>query len=112
QLNFDLSAIELPKVSLAGSGPMITFAATTLAGLALLFLLTRPRPRREPEPPPSPAGPETSPSDGTPARVTTFVNPVARPRTLPEEEGIPRWLRPSVRRGRGGDVEVRRMDWD
>jgi len=109
---FDLSALDLSGLDLSRGGPLLTFAATTVAGLALLFVLTRRRPSGA-DPLLAIAPREEVPHVPEPdaAPVTTYVNPMIKQEPPPDEAGIPRWLRPSVRRGRG-DVEIRRADWD
>jgi hypothetical protein len=111
--SFEWPSLDLSGLDLSIPMPAVTFAATTFGGLALLFLLTR-RPPRETEPmgvvPPQVDEPPSAAAAAPP--VTTFVNPVAKHEPLPEEAGIPRWLRPSVQRGRGRVAEVRRRDWD
>jgi hypothetical protein len=77
------------------------WATATGAGLALfLFLATRRR--RDDEPAMAVAGAGT---DATEVIAPPPSEPLPQPTTvLPDEVGVPRWLRPSVRAARQGQV--------
>ncbi len=91
------------------SGPpwdLVALLAVTAGGFAL-FLWLAPRRRRDPPEPaaePDPPPPESPPP--VRRRLPEYV--VAAPTVLPEEENVPRWLRPSVRTGRGLEPRRRR----
>jgi hypothetical protein len=91
------------------SGPpwdLVALLATTAGGFALFLWLA---PRRRREPPEPPAEPDPPPAESPPPvrrRIPEYV--AAAPTVLPEEENVPRWLRPSVRTGRGLEPRRRR----
>jgi hypothetical protein len=116
-----------------------TFATTTAGGLALFFLLLRRR-RSEPEVAtaavaasegrasgPMPAATAEPATDGPIEPIKLNLSPIRElvppidPYLLedpderlgpsPDEAGIPRWLRPSVRSARMGTLELRQRDW-
>jgi hypothetical protein len=116
-----------------------TFATATTGGLALFFLLLRRR-RSEPEVAtaavaasegrasgPMPAATAEPATDGPIEPIKLNLSPIRElvppidPYLLedpderlgpsPDEAGIPRWLRPSVRSARMGTLELRQRDW-
>lgn len=120
----------------AVAGILATYLTATAAGLAFFALLMRsPRwpssatapgarlPALAMAAPAVPAGaPITAPTAGkvTPLpRMRELVPPVDpdllrdpdETRLSPEEAGVPRWLRPSVRDARGGATELRHRNW-
>ncbi|HEU5324558.1 MAG TPA: hypothetical protein VFV59_01635, partial [Candidatus Limnocylindria bacterium] len=116
-----------------------TFVATTAGGLTLFFLLIRRRRPTDPEP--QPAAVTESAASATLARLDQDIPPATssdapiklnlppirelvppldpylledpdeRVGPSPDEAGIPRWLRPSVRYARTGPIELRQRNW-
>jgi len=92
----------------AGGPPfdLLALLAATAAGF-IFFLWLAPRRRREPPEPVATPDPEPTPSTPVVRRpLPEFV--ATAPNVLPEEENVPRWLRPSVRTGRGLEPPRRR----
>lgn len=81
----------------------------TAAGLGLFAMLVSGQP--------SFMGPAISPttsrvvSEMTQSRVPFSSSPDDDDGPRPEEKGVPRWLRSSVREARGGPTELRQRDW-
>jgi hypothetical protein len=91
------------------SGPpwdLVALLAATAGGFALFLWLA---PRRRRDPPEPAAEPDPPPAETPPAVIRRLPEYVATASTvLPEEENVPRWLRPSVRTGRGLEPRRRR----
>jgi hypothetical protein len=91
------------------SGPpwdLVALLAATAGGFALFLWLA---PRRRREPPEQPAEPDPPPVESPPPVARRLPEYVATASSvLPEEENVPRWLRPSVRTGRGLEPRRRR----
>jgi hypothetical protein len=118
-----------------------TFATATTGGLALFFLLLRRRRSEpQLATAQEPAATATAPVRGTATSITPSApaaaadgpiklnlspirelvppidpylleDPDERLGPSPDEAGIPRWLRPSVRSARMGTLELRQRDW-
>lgn len=91
------------------SGPpwdLVALLAATAGGFALFLWLA---PKRRREPPESPAEPDPPPTVSPPPVTRRLPEYIATASAvLPEEENVPRWLRPSVRTGRGLEPRRRR----
>ncbi|MCV0402870.1 MAG: hypothetical protein K5924_04055 [Chloroflexi bacterium] len=106
---------DLPALTLAIPTPIIAYLVSTLAGLAFFFAIVKRR--RLPGDPPALVGATSSGGDDpTPSpHVEDFAlapDPPTDAGPAPDEVGVPRWLRSSLREARVGRSHDRLRDGD